>query len=189
MRVLITALIVLVSAFAPWTAAAEQRPVSGLSPVVHDALEEALHRPYLELFEEAAAYEFSPTQIAKMRESLEKAEKACAKRLSSRVKSIREERTDAQSDLRKRSAKLSDEERHDLHCRVQNRRIEEDQMRMFVKHSVPLAYDHYDAKLDLLEFWPLEQRAIRQEIASGAHHDREFGDVKDIAFRSIRARR
>ena len=79
--------------------------------------------------------------------------------------------------------KLNEAERHELHYTVQNRRIEQEQAALFAKHSVPLAYDHKKAKLDLLERWPAELRRIRTDLGSGAYRQCEHADVEDIGFR------
>ena len=165
----------------------QSRPRAKLSPPVFEAFQEALALPYLELFDEAAGYEFNSVQIQRMRDYFDEAEGGCVRRFHKLSKSLSGERRKAQGELRRRTGSLTEQERHDLHCRIQNRRIEEEQRLMFARHSVPLAYEHYYAKLDLVEHWPEEVRRIRREIASGEHHKREFGDVADIGFREILA--
>jgi hypothetical protein len=179
------ALLLTVVLTASTAARGQQPPEADLSPPVLGAFQDALNLPYLELFDEAAGFEFSPTQIQRMRDYLERSEDACVKGFKQQSKSLDKELQERRSELQRKSAKLSEPERHDLHCKIQNRRIEQEQAEMFAKHSVPLAYAHKEAKLDLIEFWPAEEKQIAQDIASGVYGQREHGDVEDIGFREI----
>ncbi len=156
-----------------------------LHPAVRQALEEALSLSYDELFESAAGYEFNAVQLARMRAELQDAEKICVKGFKKRAKTLDRRLRDAQSELRRKTAKLDDKQREELHCTIQNRRLERDQAAMFAEHAVPLAYDNKQAKLDLIEQWPGELRRIRADKASGVYRSREFADVEDIGFREI----
>lgn len=160
-------------------------PAPRLNPEVWDAFQEALELPYVELFEQAPGFEFSPTQIRTMREYLDTAEKACVDGMKDRAKRLEKELDRARRELRRRTGTIGEAERHELHCTIQNRRIERDQAALFAKHSVPLAYDHKKTKVDLLERWPSELSRIQADIASGASSQRRHGDVEDIGFREI----
>lgn len=149
------------------------------------ALDEALALHYAELFERAAEYEFSPSQIDRRRQTLKGDEKYCVDGYKDSAKALSKELKNARSDLRSRSDKLNEEQRHELHCRIQILEVEHNQAKMFEGNVVPLAYDNLQAKLDILEFWPAEQRKIRQEVAVGSHRSRRWGDVQDIGFREI----
>ena len=152
-------LMLTVALTAPPAASAQQRPKVDLPPPVFSALQEALNVSYLELFDEAAGLEFSPTQIQRMREYVKRSEDSCVKGFKGQSKLLDKELYNARAALRK-SGKLSEQERHDLHCTIQNCRIEQEQAEMFARHSVPLAYAHKEAKLDLIEFWPAEEKGI-----------------------------
>jgi hypothetical protein len=160
-------------------------PRPRLDPATWDAFQEALDLLYLELFDQASDFEFSSTQIKPMREYLDTLEDACTDGMKDRAKKLRKELDRARNELRRRMEKLNEAERHELHCTVQNRHIEQEQAALFAKHSVPLAYDHKKAKLDLLEHWPAELRRIQADLASGAYRQRERADVEDIGFREI----
>lgn len=158
---------------------------SMIGDTTEQALDEALALHYADLFERAADYEFTPAQIDRRRQKLKNDEDYCVKGYKASAKTLNGELKDARSDLRSRSDKLKDEQRHELHCRIQSLETEHSQANMFADNVVPLAYDNLQAKLDVLEFWPAEQRKIRQEIETGAYHSRRWGDVEDIGFREI----
>jgi len=141
--------------------------------------------PYTDLFQEAARLEFSEAQIALMRQRLEKSEKACCGRFKNLSKSYRSQLRQVQGELSRRRDRLTEAERHDLHCRIQGLRAMQTQAEMLAQHAVPIAYDNKQAKLDLISKWPAELRRIRTDIASGASDQRRYGDVEDIGFRTI----
>lgn len=158
-----------------------------LAPEVWDAFEEALELSYVEVFDQATEFEFSASQIQAMRGYFDAAEDACVDGFKDKAKGLSKDFDKARRQLRRKTnaGTVSESERHDLHCTIQNRRIEQEQAALFAKHSVPLAYQHKAAKLDILEGWPGELRRIREDIASGAYRRREHGDVEDIGFREI----
>ncbi len=164
---------------------AAPRVEADLDAVVFDDLQHALQKPYMELFELAAGLEFSSPQIAKMRRYLEETERQCVKGFKRQAKDLRSKLRDAQQELRKRSDRLNDTQRHELHCRIQNLRIMQAEAAMLAEHAVPVAYANEQAKLDLIEKWPAEIQRIRQEMDSGAYLNRRYGDTKDIGFREI----
>jgi len=150
-----------------------------LAPVVRSDLEQALSLSYVELFDKAAGFEFRTRHLEILREELTDREKACVKALKRRAKTLSSRLDEAQAELRRGTGKLSEAERRELHCRIQNRRIEERQARMLAEHAVPVAYDNKQAKLDLIERWPAEQRRIRAEIAAGTHTARTASEKAD----------
>ncbi len=173
-------------ALAPLPAAQARRPPSApLPPEVFRSFQETLQRPYLELFEEAPKLEYSAAQIAAMRKYLDEARSYCVREFRQRASSRQKEREQAQADLKRRTASLEDPERREIHCRIQNARILESQAEMLAQHAIPVAYENKKAKLALIEKWPEELKRIRAEIASGAYHQRRFGDVKDIGVREL----
>lgn len=172
------------SSVAALTASARlpQRP---LPPAVFDPLREAIDKPYLDLFATAHRLEFSKPQLDRMREFQKQTKKDCADHYRQSSKALDQEVRRAQADLQRRSDKLSDPERKDLHCRIQNLRIELREARLLCDQAIPVAYENRLAKLDLIEYWPAQLEQIRSEIRSGAYTSRRFGDVKDIGFRDV----
>jgi len=174
-------------AFLPAAAAAQSRkpPAPPQPRQVFETLQAQLQRPYLELFEDAAKLEYNAAQIAQMRKYLDEARDFCVREFRSRLSSYHKQRQQLQGDLKRRTASLEDPERRDMHCKIQNLRILESQAQMLAEHAVPVAYENKKAKLELIEKWPQELKRIRDEIASGAYHQRRFGDVKDIGIREL----
>ena len=79
-----------------------------------EALDEALSLSYAELFDEAAGYEFSRSQIERRRTRLERDEDDCVDGFKDSAKDLNKQLRSARSDLRSGSGRLSDEERQAL---------------------------------------------------------------------------
>ncbi len=158
--------------------AAPPAPVKG-------SLHEFLQKPYIELFELASKINFSATEIQGQRKALEEGEKSCVANFKSHAKQYSSEIDEAQKDLKKRSESLSDEQRKQAHCRIQNLETLKSEADVLSGHAIPTAYDNLEAKLDVIEKWPALYRQTRQELSSGAYAKRRWGDVKDIGFREI----
>ncbi len=160
-------------------------PATPLAPEVFEPLDEQLKRPYLELFEDAATLEFSPTQISRMEDYMNQAKDYCVDEFKEKTDEHDETVKEAQEELRSNQEGLSDERRHNLHCTIQNNRILKQEAQMLADHGIPVAFDNKLAKLNLIEEWPEDLQRIQQELETGAYHDREYGDVKDIGFRAV----
>ena len=91
----------------------------------------------------------------------------------------------ARKDLKKNTATLSEIQRSQVHCNIQNLDLLKSEADMLAGQAIPTAYDNLNAKLDIIQQWPTQYRQIQQELASGAYHTRRWGDVKDIGFREI----
>jgi len=155
-----------------------EAPEAPLAPAVFDPLQEALRKHYAELFEIAPRLEFSAAQIQRMREYLETAEDYCVDTFRARADQYEAQARDTQSQLRRVSARVDEERRKELHCRIQNARVLHGQAEVLASQGIPVAYQNKQAKLDLIEKWPAELRKIRQEIAAGAHHNRRWADSR-----------
>ncbi len=173
----------LILALVPSTNA--QRDRAPLPPEVYRPLKEALQKPYHELFDEAPRLEFSASQIAAMRKLLEDAQKGCVGQYQRRTNELERQLRSEQSSLKASTARLDDAQRKQRHCTIQNLRALESQARVLAEHAIPVAYENRKAKLELIEKWPEELRRIQAEIAAGTHHQRRWGDVKDIGFREL----
>lgn len=157
---------------------AQRLPASVAIPLDQD-----LRGSYLTLFETAARLEYSPAQIEAMRALLKQAEDSCVGRFEEAAKRHRHDAEEAQAQLRK--AGITEEQRHDLHCRIQTARSSESQSRVIAQHAIPVAYANKLAKLELIEKWPTEERTIRQALANGSYRQRRWADVEDIGFRRL----
>ncbi len=160
-------------------------PSSALAPTVFKPLEQDLQKPYLELFKLAPKLEYSPDQIDGMRKYLDSAKSYCVSQYKRREDEYGNELNQAQESLKKDTARMTDEQRHEEHCKIQNLRGQMSQTDVLAKHAIPVAYQNKEAKLELIEKWPDQYKGIEQELANGSYRDRRWGDVKDIGFREI----
>ncbi len=146
-----------------------------------------LQKPYAELFDLAPTLEFRTNEIVAQRKALDKGKDFCVARFKDHAKQYGRQVDAAQKDLKKKSASLSEGQRNQLHCKIQNLELLRSEAQALSGHAIPTAYDNLNAKLDLIERWPALYRQTQQEIASGSHLSRRWGDVKDIGFREIAA--
>jgi Zn-dependent protease with chaperone function len=159
----------------------EVKPVAA----VFNPLQEELKKSYTTLFEIAPTLEYSDGQIATMQQYLKQAQDYCTGRFES-VASEYQRRVDAdQAALKKET--VSDDERHNLHCLIQEARALKSQADVIGQQAIPVAYDNKQAKLELIQKWPAELKAIRQSFADGSYKNRRWADVQDIGFREIEA--
>ncbi len=160
---------------------AAQQPV----PDMPSTLRPYLDKHYAELFRIAPTVHFTQQQYEQQRETLKRGEDACRKRFKNDASNFGKNVERARNDLKKARASLTDAQRHELHCTIQNQEMMRSEAQMLYEHAIPTAYDNLYAKLDLLQNWPAEYRATQAEITTGAYHNRKWGDVKDIGFREI----
>lgn len=161
------------------TALPSIRPVEA----VFDPLQEDLKKSYDELFDVAARLEYSAAQIERMRKYLDQASSYCVGRYEATAKDYDNAVAEAQRELKKRG--ITETERHDLHCKIQESQALRTQADLIAKHAIPVAYANKQAKLDLMEQWPAEERRIEQSITDGSYKQRRWGDVEDIGFRRL----
>ncbi len=148
-------------------------------------LRDYLQKSYLELFELAPKLEFSTTEITTQRDAFKDGKKMCVSRFKDHSKQYGKQIETAQSDLKKKTATLTDEQRAQMHCNIQNLDLLKSEADVLAGLAIPTAYDNLSAKLDLIEQWPAQHKQIQQDLASGAYVTRRWGDVKDIGFRVI----
>ena len=148
-------------------------------------LREYLQKPYLELFELAPKLEFSTTEIEAQRNALKSGKDICVARFKARSKDYGNQIDAARKDLKKNTATLSEIQRSQAHCNIQNLDLVKSEADVLAGQAIPTAYDNLNAKLDVIQQWPAQRQQIQQELASGSYHTRRWGDVKDIGFREI----
>jgi Zn-dependent protease with chaperone function len=146
-----------------------------------------LQKSYAELFDLAPTLTFSAPEIAAQRKTLEKGKDFCVSRFKEHGKQYGKQIDAAQKDLKKKTASLTDEQRSQAHCRIQDLELLRSEARALSGHAIPTAYDNLNAKLDVIEKWPALYKQTQEEIAGGTHLNRRWGDVKDIGFREIAA--
>jgi len=150
---------------------------------VFDPLSEELKKSYLTLFETASQLEYSDAQIARMQEYLKQAQDYCIGRFENVSNEYQRRVDDAQKALKKSG--ITAEERHNLHCRIQDARALLGQADVISRNAIPVAYDNKQAKLELIRKWPGERKQIQASIADGTYKARRWADVEDIGFREI----
>ncbi len=154
------------------------RPVAS----VFEPLQEDLKKSYLTLFEIAPTLEYSEAQITRMREYLKQAQDFCAGRFETTAKEYQSSINEAQKSLK---SKITDDQRHTLHCKIQDARALKSQADVISQHAIPVAYANRQAKLDLIQQWPAQVKEIRQSFADGSYKNRRWSDIEDIGFREI----
>jgi Zn-dependent protease with chaperone function len=167
----------------PGRAAAQQPANSRTEPQL--PLRDYLQKSYLELFEQAPKLEFSKAEIGREREALKKGENACVDRFESHMKRYGKEIDTARKDLKKNTGTLTEVQRKESHCNIQNLDLLKSEAEVLSKQAIPTAYDNLSAKLDLIQEWPAQYKQIQSELATESYHTRRWGDVQDIGFRQI----
>lgn len=159
-------------------------PVAG-AEAAGSTLREYLHKPYLELFEIAPSLNFTPADFEQERQAMKSAENSCRNKFKESSKLYSKRLSTLRNGLKSGSAALQDETRHTMHCSIQNLELLQSETDVLREQAIPRAYDNMEAKLELLEHWPEQQRLMRADLASGAYQSRRWSDVKDIGFREI----
>ena len=150
-------------------------------------LRKMLQKPYVDLFEAAPSADFTANQINAQRKALKEGEDFCVARFKQHAKQYGKQVEAAQKDLKVQTVSLSEGQRKEVHCRIQNLELLRSEAQALSGHAIPTAYDNLNAKLDLIQKWPALYKQTQQEIASGAYMNRRWADVKDIGFRQIEA--
>jgi len=158
-------------------------PTTRPAEAVFEPLNEELKKSYDTLFQIAARLEYSPAQIERMRGYLNEAKSYCTGRFADSAKLYDKSVNEAQNALKKRDT--TEAERHDLHCKIQDGQSLKNQADIIAKHAIPVAYANKEAKLDLIQQWPAEERRIKQSIEDGSYKQRRWADVEDIGFRRL----
>ena len=135
-------------------------------------LRQDLRKPYLKLFRISPSLRFTPDQINQMRSLLEKGKSICLGEIKKRADQYSYEIRHDESHLQKVSATITNSQRHNLHCKIQNLRFERAHASVLAQHAIPIAYANEEAKLDLIQNWPADLRKIKQEITSCAYLQR-----------------
>lgn len=148
-------------------------------------LRDYLQKSYLELFELAPKLEFSSTEIEAQRNALKSGKDMCVERFKTHSKQYGNQIDTARKDLKKNTGTISEAQRKDAHCNIQNLDLLKSEADVLAGQAIPTAYDNLYAKLDVIQQWPAQYKEIQQELATGTYHTRRWGDVKDIGFREI----
>jgi Zn-dependent protease with chaperone function len=158
---------------------------SATAPEQKASLRSYLQKGYLELFELAPKVELTERDYQKQRKAFEQGEKVCVRRFKDHAKQYEKQIKAAQKELKKKTASISETQRKQTHCNIQNLELLRSEAQVLSGHAIPVAYDNLNAKLDVLKNWPALYRETEREIADGSYLKRRWGDVKDIGFRQI----
>ena len=166
-----------------------QAPQLAASPAASglSALHQDLQKSYLDLFREAEWSNYKASEIEQARNQLKQAQDLCVREFKRRRDQFAGQLQEAQNGLKKNSSKLTEAERHDIHCRIQEVRVLGEEANVLANHAIPVAYQNRQAKLDLIQNWPGQSRQIQQQLADESYQKRRWADVKDIGFRQIQA--
>lgn len=170
-----------VSAGAP----AQEKPATAETTT---PLRDYLQKPYLELFKLAPSLHFTTAEIQKQRAAFAGGQKSCVNTFKGHAKTYDNQISAAQKELKQTSAKITEPERKQIHCRIQNLDLLKSEAQVLSQHAIPVAYDNLNAKLDVIQKWPAAHAQAERQIADGSFHQRRWGDVKDIGFRVIAAK-
>ncbi len=165
-------------------------PSPNRSPVSPQSSQETplralLQKSYAELFDLAPTLEFSTAEIEAQRKALASGKDLCVSRFKNHGKEFGKQVDATQKELKQKTASLTDVQRSQIHCKIQNLELLRSEAQALSGHAIPTAYDNLNAKLDVIEKWPALYTQTKQEIASGTYLNRRWGDVKDIGFRVI----
>ena len=133
---------------------------------------EALKKPYLDLFEFAKDQRYTSAEINSTSDGLKRAQEMCISGFKRKVSQYGKDIEKAQKQLKDKGNKISDAERHDLHCRIQNLRQQQSQTDILISHAIPIAYENRRAKLDLIQQWPAKYKEIWKQIEDGTYRNR-----------------
>jgi hypothetical protein len=170
-------------------AVAARAPEPAVGPIISapSALHQEIQKPYLDLFRQAAILDYKAPDIQKARNDLKQAQDLCVREFKRRRDGLRDQLEQARKELKQDSSKLTEARRHDLHCRIQELRVLQEEADVLASHAIPVAYQNRQAKLDLIQNWPGQFRQIQQQLADGSYRNRRWPDVEDIGFRQIQA--
>src|SRR5262249_9214180 len=146
-------------------------------------LNEAVKKPYLDLFEFAKESQYGSREIQTARDGLKKGQEVCINTFKQKSSQYAKDVEQAQKQLKNKG--ISDAQRHDLHCKIQNLRTQQAQTDILIKHAIPIAYDNRRAKLDLVEQWPVKYKEMSMQLENGTYRNRRWGDIEDIGLGEI----
>jgi hypothetical protein len=149
------------------------------------SIQDALRKSYLDLFEFAEQPQYSAVEINTARDAMKRGQEMCVKQFRDKAAQYGKEIEQAQKELKDKGARITESERHELHCKIQNLRALQSRTEVLAKHAIPIAYQNRRAKLDLLEQWPARFKEISNQLEFGTYRNRRWGDVEDIGFREI----
>jgi hypothetical protein len=142
-------------------------------------------KPYSQLFVDALNLHYSHNEIQSMTDYLEKSKDYCVNNYKEKSRSYDQELRDASMELYRVGGRMNENDRQDRHCQIQNLRIMKARSEIYASQAIPVAYENREAKLQLIEKWPEENRVIQQDLKTGRFRDRRWANVQDIGYRVV----
>ncbi|HSR53358.1 MAG TPA: M48 family metalloprotease [Acidobacteriota bacterium] len=166
--------------------AAGTQQAETLSP---EELRPYLDRTYLELFQKAPEWNFPDQPLDELEDRLEDEKDREEEQLEDEKDRIEDTIDGAQKQLKQMNknneeSPQASERRHRLHCRIQSKRQELNEVKLTLEKGLDLKYDNKKAKVKVLKEWPEEYAKLQQKLESGEVVERKFSDFRDIGFRS-----
>jgi len=155
-------------------------PPSGLG-----LLSKEIRKPYLTLFKMSPELHFSSSKFTQMQKFLQKGQSYCVGQFKAHAKKYKSEIAQDKKRLKPVSSGHNNGEQHALRCKIQSLRLLESQARVLYKSAIPTAYANRQAKLQLIQKWPSDQKQIKNQLVNGQNLRCHWCDVKDIGFRMI----
>jgi Zn-dependent protease with chaperone function len=159
-------------------------PQPPLAPGLHDELQNVTQLSYDQLFEKAPELKFNSKDLEAMSKHLKETQDYCKQSAKTSGESYEKQSDKIMQEL-KRSQQAEESKRHEMRCQIQDLRSSKAQMDVLAQQLIPTAFQNREAKLELMEKWPAEERQIKEQISSGAYWQRRWGNVADIGFRTI----
>lgn len=144
-----------------------------------------IHHSYDWIFKNASHIRYSQAQYAGMEQYLKESRDQCIKHFKDQIQNSNKTILTSEKYLQKNTAHIASSHRHTLHCKIQNLRAVRVQDAVMAQHALPIAYENYDAKLKLLEYWPEQKTKVAAEIRAGTYNDWKWGNIHDIGNRVI----
>lgn len=167
------------------TAAPRQARPAGSMPSNLVPLWRAIHHSYMWIFQNAGRQDYSAARFQQMNQYLLNSRDQCVKHFQGQIHEQDVSIHSTENYLQKNTATITTHHRHLLHCRIQNSRYARIEATVMAQHALPIAYENYRAKLQLLENWPAQRKQLEAELRAGTFHDSPWGNVQDIGRRTI----
>ena len=136
------------------------------------SLSESLKKSYLDLFEFAKEPQYRTAEINSIRDGLKRGLELCVSGFKQKSSEYGKQIDQAQKELKKKQ--ITESQRHELHCKIQNLRAQQSEAGVLAKHAIPIAYENRKAKLDLIEQWPAKYKEISKQLEDGTYRDRRW---------------
>jgi hypothetical protein len=120
-----------------------------------------------------------------MSQYLQESKTDCIKKFSDQSHATTQAVYSKEQYLQQHMATIKPRQRNSLHCRIEGLRAQKVEALVMTQHALPIAYENYQAKLELLQNWPTVHSQLEQELRAGTFTDAPWGNVNQIGKRVI----